>query len=164
MNAYFICVIVHFLNVICVCSTIYESNQKDFWSFYLYLEAFFFYYFFLSLIVFYFVLNLFFNVSSLFLCWKTGVRVFYESFVTWLQVAKLKNAFLVIRQWVSWVAHESLASWPLEKCPDQLFHGYFMSFWSKASHMTLLWLHLPQALFFKASKSKPNYFQVFYIP
>ena len=124
----------------------------------------FLFFIFLSLIVFNFVLNLFFNVSSLFLCWKTGVRVFHELFVTWLQVAKLKNAFLVIRQWISQVAHESLTSWPLEKCPDQLFHGYFMSFWSKTSHMTLLWLHLPQALFSKASTSKPNYFQLFYIP
>ena len=82
---------------------------------------------------------LFFNVSSLFLCWKTGVRGFCESFATWLRVTKLKNAylaFLVIKQWVSQVARESLASWPLGKWPDQLFHGNFVSFWSKTPHMT----------------------------
>ena len=43
-----------------------------------------------------FVLILFFNVSSLFLYWKTGVKVFRESFTTWLRVVKLKNAFLAI--------------------------------------------------------------------
>ena len=99
-----------------------------------------------------FVLTLFFNVSSLFLCWKIRVRVFHESFATWLRVAKLKNAFLAV------FGHQAVAfaSWPLAKCLDQLFHGYFVSFWSKTPHMTLLWLHLLQTLFFKASTSKPN--------
>ena len=49
-----------------------------------------------------------------------------------------RNTHKIAYLGISQVAHESLTSWPLEKCPDQLFHGYFMSFWSKTSHMTLL--------------------------
>ena len=79
------------LNVICVCLGLSWLNQKDFWSFYFFLRVIFIIHFFLS-----FVLTLFFNVSSLFLCWKTGVKVFHESFATWLRVTKLKNAYLAI--------------------------------------------------------------------
>ena len=79
------------LNVICVCLSLSWLNQKDFWSFYFLLRVIFIIHFFLS-----FVLTLFFNVSSLFLCWKTGVKVFHESFATWLRVMKLKNAYLAI--------------------------------------------------------------------
>ena len=57
----------------CVCSTIYGSIQKDFWSFYMFLKVIFF-----TLCVHVQCL-LCFSLFKHVLCWKTGVRVFCDS-------------------------------------------------------------------------------------
>ena len=62
------------LDMICVCSTIYESNQKDFWSFYMFFEVIF-----ITLCV-YILCLLCFSLFKHVLCWKTSVRIFGYSF------------------------------------------------------------------------------------
>ena len=57
----------------CVCLTIYESIQKKFWSFYMFLEVIF-----ITLCVHVQCL-LCFSLFKHVLCWKTGVRVFCDS-------------------------------------------------------------------------------------
>ena len=95
-------------NVMCVCSIICGSNWKVFFFIILFVfRSVFHHSLFLG-----FVPSLFINVSSLFLCWKTRIRVFHELFATWLWVAKLKIAFLaflVSRQRLLRVSHDCLA-------------------------------------------------------
>ena len=66
------------LDMICVCSTIYGSNQKDFWSFYMFFEVIF-----ITLCV-YILCLLCFSLFKHVLCWKTSVRIFGYSL--WLLV------------------------------------------------------------------------------
>ena len=76
---------------LCVLKLIMVESKRFLIILFSFESDFIIHFFFLS-----FVLTLFFNVSSLFLCWKTGVKVFHESFATWLRVMKLKNAYLAI--------------------------------------------------------------------
>ena len=95
-------------NVMCVCSIICGSNWKVFFFIILFVFGSVFHH---SLFLG-FVPSLFINVSSLFLCWKTRIRVFHELFATWLWVAKLKIAFLaflVSRQRLLRESHDCLA-------------------------------------------------------
>ena len=62
-----------YLNMMCVCYTIYGSNQKDFRSFYMYLEVTF-----ITLCVHVLCL-LRFSLFKHVLCWKVGVWVFRDS-------------------------------------------------------------------------------------
>ena len=76
MNAYFICVIVR-VQMWCVYAQSYMDQTKKIFDHFICIWKCFYHSLFLS-----FVLNFFFNVLSLFCCWKTGVRVFRESFVS----------------------------------------------------------------------------------
>ena len=64
------------LNVMCVCSSLYGLNQKDFWSFYMYWKWF------LSLFVFMSYAYFVFHCLIMFCVEKTSVRIFGYSF--WL--------------------------------------------------------------------------------
>ena len=59
------------LNVMCVCSSLYGSNQKDFWSFYIYLEVIF-----ITLCV-HVICLLCFSLFKHVLCWKNKCRNFW---------------------------------------------------------------------------------------
>ena len=63
-----------YLNMMCVCSTIYGSNQKDFWSFYMFFKVIF-----ITLCI-YILCLLCFSLFKHVLCWKTSVRIFGYSF------------------------------------------------------------------------------------
>ena len=146
----FICVIVR-VQMWCVCAQPHVDRPKKIFNHFICIWKCFYHSLFLSV-----VLNLFFNVLSLFLCWKIGVRAFCESFVSCSRLGYESQ------RWKNHFWHSSknfrkyLMSSQLVKFPNQLFYGYFMSFWSKTPRMTLLWLHPLQTLFFKASTFKPN--------
>ena len=59
------------LNVMCVCSSLYGSNQKDFWSFYIYLEVIF-----ITLCV-HVICLLCFSLFKHVLCWKNKCQKFW---------------------------------------------------------------------------------------
>ena len=96
-----------------------------------------------------FVPTFFFNVSSLFLCWKTRVRVFLELFATWLRVAKLKDAFLAI------LGHQAVGF----TSSSQVGHSrnaqinYFMGILQVFGPKLLIWLYY-DSIFSKPSFSK----------
>ena len=79
------------LNVMCVCSSLDGSNQKDFWSFYMYLEVIF-----ITLCVHVICLPFFFfffNFLSMFYVEKTSVRIFGYLF-WWLASREIQSRFL----------------------------------------------------------------------
>ena len=123
------------LNVMCVCSTIYGSIQKDFWSFYIFLEVIF------SLFVFmfsaYFVfhcLNMFFvekQVSEFFATQLATrqLRVHPEAFTTHSQLVKIFATCLVAKcsETVFWRAfHGKLVFKPLPSSLKPFFQYFYI--------------------------------------
>ena len=144
MNAYFICMIIH-VQMWCVCAQLYMDQTK--------------------------------KIFDHFICiWKCFSSLSVSRFCTYFAFQCFKLVFVLKNrgQSLSWVVRNLAASHKVKKCifghqvvsfasslqvgylakfPNQLFYGYFMSFWSKTPHMTLLWL---------SSSPKPL-FQCFYI-
>ena len=92
------------LNVMCVYSSIYGSNQKYFWSFYMYLEVIF-----ITLCVHVLCLHCFSLLKHV-LCWKTGVRIFGYSFWLLSWVASFGYSFWRLAQsrvYIEWFATHS---------------------------------------------------------
>ena len=150
------------LNMMCVCSTIYRSNQKDFWSFYILLEVIF-----ITLCV-YVLCLLCFSLFKHVLCWKTSVRILGYSF-WWLassetQAASFGYSFwrLASRESKPRVHiegfHDSLATRQSQNSQKQLFKVFFRG---------KLVLNLSHPLLnpsLNIFTSKPNQFEWFFIP
>ena len=75
------------LNVMCVCSIIYGLIQKDFWSFYMFLEVIF-----ITLCVHVYCL-LCFSLFKHVLFWKTSIKIFGYSFWLLAWVASFGYSF-----------------------------------------------------------------------
>ena len=145
------------LNVMCVCSTINGSIQKDFWSFYMFLEVIF-----ITLCVYVWYL-LCFSLFKHVLCWKTGVKVFRNSLATCenfydsscdLQVMQCKSQVHLEAFATHLATRKNFRDSPNAKCPEIAFHGKFV-------------LNLSHPLlnpFFNIFTSKSNQFECFFIP
>ena len=153
MNIYFICVIVH-VWMWHVCTQPYVDQTKNIFDHFICISKC------LLRIVFKFCTYFVFQYSKLVFVLKIEVKVFRELFATWLQVTKLKNAFLAIfgHQAVAFPSHSWVGQ--LQNAQISIYMGITWVFGSKL----FLWLHLLQTFFFNASASKPNQFQSFYIP
>ena len=113
------------LNVMCVCSIIYGLIQKDFWSFYMFLEWF------LSLFVFMFSAYFVFHCLNMFCFWKTSVKIFGYSFWLLAWAASFGYSFwrLASRESKPWVHTEgfrdSLITRQSQNAHNQLFKELF---------------------------------------
>ena len=106
------------LNVMCVCSTIYGSIQKDFWTFICFWKWF------LSLFVFMFSAYFVFHYLNMF-CVEKQVSKF---FVTQLVTRKSRNLSRKFIQKFWWLTRDlrkflrlNLATCPVTKCPEIAF-------------------------------------------
>ena len=80
------------LNVMCVCSSLYDSNQKDFWSFYMYLEVIFITLSVHDICLPFFYFFLFFLFKHV-LCWKKQVSEFLATRFGDLQATRPSHEF-----------------------------------------------------------------------
>ena len=117
------------LNVMCVCSSLDGSNQKDFWSFYMYLEVIF-----ITLCVHVICLPFFFFFFKLFkhvLCWKNKCQNFW---LLVLVTCKPRDPITIFDDSFWWLAsretqsrvytkwfRDSARNLPVANCPKTAF-------------------------------------------
>ena len=96
------------LNVMCVCSSLYGSNQKDFWSFYMYLEVIF-----ITFCV-HIICLLCFSLFKHVLCWKNKCQKFW---LLILVTCKLRDSITSLHIMVLRLTRDS----PVTNCPEIAF-------------------------------------------